>query len=105
MFFKASKQIDLIFFSFNHDLARSGFQFEIVSPSEAIVGAIIENMILPDLVLCYVPQVLEKKIGKKLKSLHSLGGEFREFFLKKASYDVGSVILSKKASWWRILFC
>ena len=52
-------------------------------PSEAIVGAIIENMILPDLVLCYVPQVLEKKIGKKLKSLHSLGGKFREFFLKK----------------------
>ena len=73
------------FFSIKHDLARSCFKFwlkigdeggkisrknwrgasrdsfflEILSPSEPILRAIIENMISPDYVLCYIPRALE----------------------------------------------
>ena len=40
-------------------VSRDSFFLEILSPSEPILRAIIENMILPDYVLCYVPRVLE----------------------------------------------
>ena len=53
-------------------------QFEIVSPSKPIMRAIIENMILPDHVLCYIPQVLET-FGEKLKSLEFWGENFENF--------------------------
>ena len=62
--------------SIKHDLARSCFQFrpkigdegdksaspvfflEILSPLEPILRAIIENMISPDCVLCYIPRAM-----------------------------------------------
>ena len=42
--------------------------FAILSRSELIMRAIIENMILPDYVLCYLPRVLEL-FGEKIGSL------------------------------------
>ena len=77
--------IDPKYFSIKHDLARSCFQFwlkigdkgdkisrkktgealaetvffEILSPSDPILRAKIENMISPDYVLCYIPRALE----------------------------------------------
>ena len=42
--------------------------FEILSPSEPILKAKIENMISPDYVLCYIPRALEA-LYKKMKIL------------------------------------
>ena len=39
--------------------------FEILSPSEPIIRAIIEKMVSPDYVLRYLPQVLEM-VGYKI---------------------------------------
>ena len=58
----------VVVFSIKHDLARSCFQFwlkigdegdKILSPSEPILRAKIENLISPDYVLCYIPRALD----------------------------------------------
>ena len=64
--------------SIKHDLARSCFHLwpkigdegdKILSPSEPILRAIIETMISPDYVLCYIPRANGNsgKIGLNLR--------------------------------------
>ena len=99
-------QADDFDISINHDLVRSCFQLwpkfgdegnktnrrgvswdsfflEILSPSEPILRAKIENMISPDYVLCYIPWAIEnfeKKLGKNWKFWKNL--ENFGFFLE-----------------------
>ena len=51
-------------------VSRDSFFLKILSPSEPILKAKIENMILSDYVLCYIPRVLEifRKFKKEMET-------------------------------------
>ena len=72
--------------------------FAILSRSELIMRAIIENMILPDYVLCYVPQVLGN-FGKQLNILEFLFGKFENFDFFWKSRDMTSKVRGKLLRW------
>ena len=68
--------------------------FEILSPSEPILRAKIENMISPDYVLCYIVRFLESFENLETKAIFRI---LRIFFSKKMVNHgvVGWILLSK----------
>ena len=61
--------------------------FEILSPSEPIMRAIIEKMISPNYVLCYLPRVLEIFWEKMMFFFNNFG-----LFLSKVLEKIGNYI-------------